>query len=114
MALRVAAVMFRVALRVVVPDVPEMVTELLLATGNVVTRNVTLVALAGTVAETGTVAMVVLLLLNATVTPDAGAGPFSVTVPVDVPPPSTELGLKENPLNVGARTVRLAVRDAPL
>src|SRR2546422_11747184 len=57
----------------------------------VVTVNVVLVAPAGTVTLPGTVAAV-LLLDRVTDAPPAGAGPFSVTVPVEFPPPVTVVG----------------------
>src|SRR3989454_10164604 len=68
-----------------------MVAEVDAATALVVTVNVVLVAPAGTVTLPGTVAAV-LLLDRVTDAPPAGAGPFSVTVPVELPPPVTVVG----------------------
>src|SRR3989449_11745402 len=61
-----------------------MVAEVDAATALVVTVNVTLVAPTGTVTLAGTVAAE-LLLDSVTCAPPAGAGPFSVTVPVELP-----------------------------
>lgn len=62
------------------------------ATALVVTVNDALVAPAATVTLDGTLATVVLLLESATCTPPEGAGPLSVTVPVDEFPPVTLAG----------------------
>ena len=61
----------------------------------------------------GTVAAAVLLLERVTVAPPVGAGPVSVTVPVDVPPPMTVDGLRVRVDNVGGFTVRMAVFVTP-
>jgi len=92
---------------VVVLEVAEIVTDALLATGLVLTVNVAVVAFAATVTFAGTVAAAVLLLASVTTAPPAGAGPFSVTVPVDEVPPVTELGLMLTALGTGAATIRL-------
>src|SRR2546427_455306 len=68
-----------------------MVAEVDAATALVVTVNVTLVAPTGTVTLAGTVAAE-LLLDSATCAPPAGAGPSSVTVPVELLPPVTVVG----------------------
>ena len=89
------------------------VTEVLLATGLVVTENMAVFAVAATVTFAGICTAAVLLLDRVTTAPPAGAAPFSVTVPVDVFPPSTGLGLIVTELKVGALTVKLAVFVVP-
>jgi len=90
-----------------------MVSEVLLATRLVVTVNVAVVAFAGTVTLAGTWAAAVLLLDRVTTAPPAGAGPFSLAVPVDELPPSTDVGLRLTELSTAAVTVRLAFRVVP-
>ena len=58
----------------------------------VTTVNVAVVAPAATVTEAGTVAALVLLLVNATTAPPAGAAALSVTVPVLFAPPVSVAG----------------------
>ena len=70
-------------------------------------------AFAATVTLPGTVAAAVLLLDSVTTAPPAGAGPLSVTVPVELVPPRTEVGFKETVFRVAGVTVRVAVRVAP-
>src|SRR2546425_3153434 len=85
------------------------------ATALVVTVNVALVAAAGAVTLPGTVAAV-LLLDRVPDAPPAGAGPFSVTVPVELLPPVTVVGLsasEERRTGCGF-TVRVAGRVTPL
>lgn len=86
-----------------------MVTEVLLATGIVVTVKVAVLVFSATVTLTGTVAADVLLLDSVTTAPPAGAGPFSVSVPVDEPPPLTEVGLSATEVRFAAVTVNVAV-----
>src|SRR5882724_4114752 len=82
--------------------VPEMVTVVDAATALVLIVNVALVAPAATVKLDGTVAAVVLLLESATCAPPVGAGPLSVTVPVeDCIPPTTLVGFSESEESVG-------------
>jgi hypothetical protein len=79
----------------------------LAATGVVDTENVLEVAFAAIVTLVGTVATA-LLLPSVTSAPPAGAGPFSVTVPVDALPPRTDVGLNVTELRVAAVTVKVA------
>jgi hypothetical protein len=69
-----------------------MVTTVDVETALVVRVNVALVAPAATVTLPGTWAASVLLLESATCAPPVGAGPLSVTVPVDEFPPTTLVG----------------------
>ena len=72
------------------------------ATALVLTVKDALVAPAATVTLEGTLATVVLLLESVTCAPPVGAGPLSVTVPVDEFPPVTLVGLSVNEESVGA------------
>ena len=91
-----------------------MVTAVEAATALVLTGKVALVAPAATVTLPATVATAGLLLDSVTGAPPAGAGPFSVTVPVgeDVPP-VTLAGLTLSEVGIGGTTVREAVWLAP-
>src|SRR5688500_13017422 len=82
--------------------------------GSVVTVKVADHAPAGTVTLAGTGAILVLALIRVTTTPPAGAGPLSVTVPVEVPPPLTVLGLRVSWPIPGGRTDRVALLLDPL
>ena len=82
-----------------------MATDVLTATGALATENVAVVAPETTVTLTGTVATEVLLLLIATRAPPTGAGPFSVTVPVDELPPRTDVGINVTELSVAGAAV---------
>ena len=73
-----------------------MVTVLEAVTALVLTVNVALVAPAATVTLEGTVAAPVLLLESVTCAPPDGAGPLSVTVPVEEFPPVTLVGFSES------------------
>jgi hypothetical protein len=90
-----------------------MVNEVVVATGLVVTVNVAVVALAAIVTLAGTCAAVALLLDRVTTAPPTGAGPFNVTVPVEVFPPNTEAGLRLRDASAEAVTVKLAVWVVP-
>jgi hypothetical protein len=79
----------------------------------VVTVNVAVVEFAGTATLLGTCAAEVLLLESVTTAPLAGAGPFRVTVPVEVFPPVTVAGFRLMELNTAAVTVNEAVLVAP-
>jgi hypothetical protein len=65
-------------------------------TALVLTVNDAVVAPAATVTLEGTVATDVLLLESATCAPPVGAGPLSVTVPVEEFPPVTVVGFRES------------------
>jgi len=92
-----------------------MATEVDDDTGLVLTVKVPLVAPAGTITLEGTVATPVLLLESRTWAPPAGAGPLSVTVPVeDCAPPTTLVGFSVSEETVGGVTVSEAVRVLPL
>jgi hypothetical protein len=80
----------------------EIVTEVETRTTEVLTANVALVAPAGTVTLGGTLAAP-LLLESATCAPPVGAGPLSVTVPVeDCRTPITLVGLSVSEERVGS------------
>jgi hypothetical protein len=117
--LRVAAVTVSVAAFVTFAYEAVMLTEVFVATGEVVTRNVAVVAFAGMMTLVGTLPTALLLLARAICAPAAGAGPFSVTVPVDDAPPRTEVGLNVTELSAAAVTVNdteleLLVYDAEI
>jgi hypothetical protein len=79
-----------------------MVAEVDMSTKEVLTAKVALVLPAGTVTLEGTLAAP-LLLESITWAPPAGAGPLSVTVPVEDPkgPPTTLFGLNVSEETVG-------------
>jgi hypothetical protein len=81
----------------------------------VVTVKVALVEPAVTVTFALTCAAAVLLLDSVTVAPPEGAGPFSVTVPVELFPPITLAGLTatEDSATPTGVTVRVAVCIVP-
>ena len=79
-----------------------------------VTVNVAVVAFAAMVTLAGTVAAEVLLLVRVITAPPAGARPVNVTVPVELLPPRTEVGLREAELRVAALTIKLALDVTPL
>ena len=57
----------------------------------------------------GTVAAEVRLEFKAMETPLLGAGPLRVTVPVELLPPATDVGLSDRPVSAMGATVRVAV-----
>jgi len=80
-----------------------MVTAVDAVTALVLTVNVALVAPATTVTLEGTLPAAVLLLESVTSAPPDGAGPLSVTVPVeDCVPPMTLVGLSVSDESVTA------------
>jgi hypothetical protein len=89
--------------------VAEIVTEVDVVTVLVVTVKVALVAPAATVTLAGTVATEVRLLERVTTVPPVGAGPDSVTAPVEGAGPLTVVGFRVKALSVGAVTVKVAV-----
>jgi hypothetical protein len=94
--------------------VAEIVTAVEAVTGWLEMVKVAVLAPAATRTLAGTVAAAVLLLDRVTVRPPVGAAPVSVTVPVDVLPPITVVGLTVRFDNVGGFTVRPAVFVTPL
>jgi hypothetical protein len=90
------------------PYVAVIDTVVVVATTVVVIMNVAVVAPAFTTTVGGTVATPVLPLLSATVAPPVGAGPLSVTVAVDVPPPTTDAGFADRLEGIGGLTVSVA------
>ena len=77
------------------------------------TTNVTVVELAATVTFAGTLAAVLLLVESATTAPPVDAGPFRVTLAVDVAPPITVVGFKVMEVTEGEFTDSVAAA-APL
>ena len=87
-----------------------MVTVVEVVTALVVTGKVAVVLVARTVTAAGTIAAAVLVLDSVTTAPPLA---LSVTVPVDVPTPSTMIGARDSDANVGGFTVSVAVLVAP-
>src|SRR5262249_55088194 len=95
-----------------------MVTRVDAVTALLVTVNTALLAPAGTVTLAGTVATAVLLLVSVTTAPPEGAALVNVTVPCDVLPPTTLVGLSANDDNeagggASGFTVNVAVLVTP-
>ena len=82
-------------------------------TGLVFTGNVALVAPAATVTLAGTLATEMLLLDNDTSAPPAGAGPVSVTVPVERLPPTTLEGFTPSEVSTGRMSKLIAFEVPP-
>jgi len=89
------------AVRVTPPYEAEMVAEVDVPTGFVLTANVALVAPAATDTVDGTIAALGLLLERLTTAPPLGAGPLSVTVPEEELPPVTLVGFSVREETVG-------------
>jgi hypothetical protein len=104
----------RVALPLLVPDVPVMVTVVTVVTAVVVTENVAVVWPAATVTLAGTAATAVLLLPRVTTNPPFGATPVNVTVPVEPAPPVTVDGLNDTVEIAAGFTVKVALPLLPL
>jgi hypothetical protein len=68
---------------------------------------------AGTVTLAGTIAAAVLLLCRVTGEPPVGAGPVRVTVPVELFPPTTDVGFRVTEESVGALIVSVVVVLTP-
>lgn len=90
------------------------VTLVVKTTGSVLTVKVAVVEYAGMVTLEGTMAANPLLLDKNTTAPPAGAGPSSVTVPVEEPPPVTLDGLSVRDRSVGDWTTSEADWVTPL
>src|SRR5262252_9050363 len=75
----------------------------------VATVNVAVVAPAATVTEAGTVAALVLLLVNATTAPPAGAAALRVTVPVLFAPPVRLAGFSVSEASADTSMLRALV-----
>ena len=88
-------------------------TEVFTASGEVLIVNVALFAPAAIVTLDGTRAAEMLLLPSATEAPPGGAAPLSATVPVELLPPTTELGDLLTEDNDAAVTVRVALALTP-
>ncbi len=95
------------------PYTEEIFTALELDTTAVVIVKVALALPLVTVTLAGTVAADVLLLASDTTAPPVGAGPFSVTVPLEVFPPTMAEGLRESDESEDGFTVRLEVLVTP-
>ena len=78
-------------------------------TVELVTVKVAVVAPARTVTLAGTVAAEGLLLASVTTAPPVGATPFNVTVPVEVVPPITAVGLRDTEEIAAGLTVNVAL-----
>jgi hypothetical protein len=85
------------------------VTSVAEATGSVVAVNVAVVAPAATVTDAGTWAAAGSFELRLTTAPPAGAGPSRVTVPVEEPPPTTEVRDSPTEVRPAGATVKVAV-----
>ena len=110
----IAALTVRVVVRATPAYIAVIVTDLFALTGVVVIVNVVLVDPAAMVAFEGTRATAELLVCRVMSVPPLGAGPFSVTVPVELAPPTTEVGLLLIEDKLAVLTVTDAVRLTPM
>ena len=85
----------REALLVIPPREAEMLTTIFRLTGTVITLNAAVVLPANTVTVEGTAALLGSLLDKLTTKPPVGAGAVSVTVPTELFPPRTLVGLRD-------------------
>ena len=106
----VAAVIVSVEVTDALPIVAVMVALAFADTATVVTVKVPVLAPAAIVTDAGTVALV-LLDLSDTTNPPVGAMLLIVTEPVDVDPPSTDVGETVTLLTVGAVIAKEAVDE---
>jgi hypothetical protein len=102
-----ATLITRIDVIVLAPTVPEIVACVVAATADVEIENEADVAPPATVIAFGGDALE-LLEESLTTVPPVGAGPFSVTVPVDGTPPTTEVGETLRLSSPGGRTARVA------
>ncbi len=105
----VGAVTVSVAVAVEPLSAAVMTDELFVVIASDVAVNVAVVAPAATVTVAGTVAAAVVAELRLTTVPPVRAALPSVTVPVEVAPPSTDVGLNDRPVTVTGVTVSVAV-----
>jgi hypothetical protein len=105
-------VIVRVADLLFCPSVAVTVAVVLVPTLMVFTVKVTEVFPASTVTLAGVLALGDPLVRRIT-TPPVGAAPVRVTVPVELLPPKTEVGLSVRRITVGGITFRLAVAVTP-
>jgi|SRR4051794_18033353 hypothetical protein len=110
---RAAFVRVRVAVLLTPENVAVTVTVVVDDTPDVVMVNVAVLLPEVTVTLAGVVADE-LLSDNVTTVPVEGAGPLSVTVPVDELPPTTEVGFSVTELRVGGVMVKVACFVVPL
>ena len=104
----------RAAVNDVFPSLAVIVADTELETADVVIAKDADVAPAAIVTLAG-VAALVMLDERLTTEPPEGAGPLSLTVPVDEVPPTTEVGVTESPLRVTGLMVKDAVTvDVPI
>jgi len=102
------------AVLMVAPWVAVMVTGLEAVTGDVLTKNVALVAPGGTVTVLGTRNKLLSLVERLTPVPPVGAGPVSFTAPLADVPPRIDEGLTLTDDNATGDSATMTERVAPL